>query len=68
MTVKQFTCFKCGRECETPDDWTAEEADAEEKAIFGFNSEGEDRASLCDDCYSDFINWWAKEKSGCDVS
>lgn len=65
MTAHEFTCFKCGRECETPDDWSEEEANEEEKALFGFNSEGADRASLCDDCYSEFIQYWVKkEKAG----
>lgn len=40
--------------------WSEEEADAEELATFGYNSDGEGRSTLCDHCWQSFMAFTQK--------
>ena len=51
----EFRCERCGRAF--PKAWTDEEAAAEAKAVWGAVPAAEEAATICDDCYQEFIAW-----------
>ena len=55
MEPREFTCAMCGGTFEQG--WTDEEAEAEYTSAFTELSkeQKEDRAEVCDDCYSAFV-------------
>ncbi len=55
---RTFKCDKCAGVFET--EGSEGEAQAEYEEAFGKGASN-DRASLCDDCYNEFMSWWEEE-------
>ncbi len=54
--TEHFTCAHCG---ETYiQGWSDEEALAQTRADYGINVRADDRAVICDDCYTAMTAWW----------
>ena len=53
--TREFTCDGCGEVFESA--WSQEEAEAEALKLFGELPQEDNRGSLCDDCYKEFIKW-----------
>lgn len=51
----EFRCERCGGVF--PKAWTDEEAAAEAKAVWGAVPAPEEAATICDDCYREFLAW-----------
>lgn len=54
-----FVCESCGKECEAgPED----EAEEEYQKLWPLEARSNlERARVCDDCFNQFLQWYAKE-------
>ncbi|HKZ87353.1 MAG TPA: hypothetical protein VJ793_27320 [Anaerolineae bacterium] len=55
----RYTCSHCRKELVS--ETSEEEALAEERELWGFNEEPDNRDVLCEDCFQEFLAWRARQ-------